>query len=243
MKAAVVAAARWAATFKHLSLLAVIPITAHAHWHLAVQLGIPYWLAPLLPVAVDSYVLASFRAWREQANQGQRKVKTWDLAWALGLDAVAVAGSHAASHFDLTTTATTGIRATLAAALGILLVLTLWRVHALDVKASPQVRAGSQPRRVQAHTDPVLAPAVTPEPAATPAAPAPTSEVTQGSSLTDVTGPVTLERWVARQFRASAQRAEVIRVGAERFGVSESTVKRRWTNEQRTALARPAVGE
>lgn len=240
----------WLTTWRHLSLIAIIPITAHAHWHLAVQLGYPHWLAPLLPVALDAYVLASFRAWEEQANRGSDRVKVHDLFWALGLDMVAVAGSHAAGQYKLTDATLTPVRASLAALLGVILVLTLWRVHALDVKPTPQVRArvkgatrgpsvapallGADPRTPPG-PEPFVAPASEP-----PAAPVPVQagsggiessegqEAATGSTLVAVDGPVSLDRWVALQVSAGASRSEAMTFGAHKFGVSQTTVKRRW---------------
>jgi hypothetical protein len=107
------------------SLVAVLAWTAHAHWALATLLGAPVWLAWGLPVAIDAYVLAALRTWERSPG---RRVR--DLGWALGLDCAAVAASHAAGQVVMPT----GWRASAAAGLGVVLVLVLWRVHALDVR-------------------------------------------------------------------------------------------------------------
>lgn len=173
MKRAIVAAASWLASLRHLSLLAVLAWTSHAHWHLAVQLGAPSWLAPLLPVAIDSYVLASFRAWEQQASAGPARVRTWDLLWAIGLDVIAVGGSHAAGQFDLTVARLIWWRAGLAGTLGILLVLTMWRVHALDVRVKPARSA-----RANSPDLPMAKPVATPPAVAKPVAPVVKPQVT-----------------------------------------------------------------
>jgi len=59
-------------------------------------------------------------------------------------------------------------------------------------------------------------------------APAPSAAQVAGSTLAPVAGPVDLDRWVALQRAAGSRRAEVLREGQAKFGVSESTVKRRW---------------
>lgn len=131
-------AVRWLGSLRHLSLLAVLAWTAHAHITLAHLLGAPVWLAWALPVAVDAYVLSALRAWETAPARRHR-----DLRWALGLDAVAVAGSHAATQLEVPAL----WRAAIAALLGVVLVLVLWRVHALDVEVRAAAPVSRRERR------------------------------------------------------------------------------------------------
>ena len=205
---ALVSGWRWLASFRHLSLIATLSLTAHAHWTLATTLAIPVLLRPMVPVAIDAYVLASFRAW--EAAPGKRRL---DLVWALGLDMLAVAGAHAASQVALPQLWLAGV----AAVLGVVLVLVLWRVHALDMvtprrAVSAQVRA-SEPRRepVQvAHAEPVHGPTLVR------AEPVSVSQV---------------KAWVAAQKRAGHGPAQIRSEGLARFGqdapgLSLATIKR-----------------
>jgi hypothetical protein len=110
----------------HVSLLAVLAWTSHAHWLLAGTLGAPDELRWLLPVAIDVYVLAAL---------AQRR----DLVWALSLDGLAVAGAHAvhlgqrttwwAEHVDRAGGDFQWVIPALGAAWGVILVLVMWRVH------------------------------------------------------------------------------------------------------------------
>ena len=205
-----VAVVGWCSSLRHLSLVAVLAWTAHAHWSLALLLGAPWWLAAALPVAVDCYVLASLRAWESSPERRHR-----DLAWALGLDGLAVSGAHAAHQVALPAP----WLAAIAAMLGVVLVLVLWRVHALDV----QVRHATRRHR----------------PAAPPAAPVVTSPVTPAVAVVAdvVARPVArvvappsggLASWVQEQRAAGARRADVVRDGMALWGVSRRTVERRW---------------
>jgi hypothetical protein len=182
------------------SLLAVLAWTAHAHWALAVLLGAPTWLAWCLPVALDAYVLASLRLWEVAPKWRQS-----DLAWALMLDGMAVAGSHAAGQLA----PSSPVKAALAAALGVVLVLVLWRVHALDVT----VRRATASRQRQ----------VVPAGDATVASPPRHG----GLALAHEPSP-DVASWVAAQRAAGATRAEATRAGAALYGCSVRTMQRRW---------------
>jgi hypothetical protein len=107
------------ATLENASKVAVLGWTATAHVELATQLGAAGYLRWSLPLALDAYFLASLRARR-------------DRPWAIGLVMVAVAGSHAAHQFDLQGPGHVGARAAIAAGLGVLLILTMWRVVMLS---------------------------------------------------------------------------------------------------------------
>jgi hypothetical protein len=199
------AGAAWLGSLRHLSLLAVLSWTAHAHWSLAVLLGAPVWLAWTLPIAVDAYVLSALRAWETSPDRRHR-----DLAWALGLDGVAVAGAHAASQVAVPAPWRAGV----AALLGVVLVLVLWRVHALDVevrRAKPKAqRPRAQDRMIES---------VSHE--------APDVPSTARTAVQRAAGDE-LGTWVAAQRAAGTPRAKVIAQGVQRWGVSPRTVERRW---------------
>lgn len=201
----VVAAARWLASLRHLSLLAVLAWTAHAHWSLATLLHVPVWLAWALPIAVDAYVLSALRAW--EASPQRRHADLW---WALGLDAAAVSGAHAATQLVLPQ----WVLATVAAVLGVVLVLVLWRVHALDVEVRQRT---SRPGR-----QPAVAPAA-PVVGAT-ARPAPQRRAVASAT----SGKAKRDAWVAEQRAAGRQRGDVVSEAAERFGCGRRSAERSW---------------
>ncbi|HOW93615.1 MAG TPA: hypothetical protein PLF91_03890, partial [Mycolicibacterium fallax] len=155
--AALRAAVVWLSSLRHLSMVAGLSLTAHAHWYLAVEvLHFPVLLGWTLPLAVDAYLLAALRAWTESPDRRHR-----DLVWALILDGVAVAGSHAASQVDVPAP----WRAGLAAAVGVIVVLAMWRAHALDVVArrtAPRRQRHEPPVAVTAAVAPVASPQVAP---------------------------------------------------------------------------------
>jgi hypothetical protein len=182
------------------SLVAVLAWTAHAHWALAVLLGAPAWLAWCLPVALDAYVLASLRLWEVAPRWRQS-----DLAWALMLDGMAVAGSHAAGQLA----PSSPVKAALAAALGVVLVLVLWRVHALDVTVRRVTT--SRTRQVVPAGDATVAPPLR----------------HGGLSLAHEPRP-DVASWVAAQRAAGVTRAEATRAGAALYGCSVRTMQRRW---------------
>lgn len=155
--AALRAAVVWLSSLRHLSMVAGLSLTAHAHWYLAVEvLHFPALLGWTLPLAVDAYLLAALRAWTESPDRRHR-----DLVWALILDGVAVAGSHAASQIAVPAP----WRAGLAAAVGVIVVLAMWRAHALDVVArrtAPRRQRHEPPVAVTAAVAPVASPQVAP---------------------------------------------------------------------------------
>jgi len=129
VKASLKAAAGWLwdrCDLPHVSLLAVLAWTAHAHWLLAGQLDAPLPLQPLLSVALDVYTVAALHHRR-------------DRRWALPLNGFAVAGAHAVHMASKTqwwavqVESATGkyqwVLPALAAVWGVLLILVLWRVH------------------------------------------------------------------------------------------------------------------
>lgn len=148
MRAGFDVAWRWlTASWAHVALVGGIPLTSWAHWQLAVFVDTPAWLAWCLPVGIDAYVLAAFLAWR--ADPGRRE---WDLIWALALDAVAVAGSHAVT---LAPDLPVRWKVATAALLGVMQVLVLWRAHALDMRVkATRVRAQPDETRVSPAAEP-----------------------------------------------------------------------------------------
>ncbi|MFJ4517472.1 hypothetical protein [Streptomyces sp. NPDC088816] len=104
------------------ALAAGIAVTAYSEWQLALQVGIHPFVAPLFPVAVDVYVVASVRA-----GQGR------DIAAALGV----MGGCQVSAHLLTTHSVTASIP--LVAAVSLLIPITVWRVHAL---AGAGVRPG-----------------------------------------------------------------------------------------------------
>jgi hypothetical protein len=108
-----------------LALVAGIVVTAHSEWQLALLVGVHPAVAPLFPVAVDVYVVASVRA-----GAGR------DIAASLSV----MGGCQVAAH--LLTTHSVTASAPLVAAVSLLVPITLWRVHALagaDVRPSVTV--------------------------------------------------------------------------------------------------------
>ena len=203
----------------HVSLVAVLAWTAHAHWMLAGVLDAPGVLRPLLPVAIDVYVLAAL------ANRRDRAV-------ALPLNGLAVAGAHAVHMAEKTrwwaeqVVAPAGgfawLPSALAAAWGVILVTVMWRVH----EVAPLKRHRQGQGRVKPQVSPPMAPVVTP-----PVEPARLHSVTSTPDpAPDPAGdPIVAQvEWVREQRAAGVRRADVIRAGVTRWGVSESTMIRRW---------------
>lgn len=223
MSRRVMDAVRWCASLRHLSLLAILSWTAHAHIELAHLLGAPSWLAWALPVAIDAYVLSALRAW--EAAPAPRH---GDLRWALGLDAVAVAGSHAASQLAVPAV----WRAAIAGLLGVVLVLVLWRVHALDV----EVRAKTTRHRERGERRPGVTPANTvPEDVA----PRRLAAVATSPVPRQVGAGTERQVELARQWLAEdgVTAAEVARRLVDDQGVSLRTAQRRVAEAERRAAA------
>lgn len=89
-------------------------MTAYSEWQLALLVGIHPGVAPLFPVAVDTYVVASVRAGRGR-----------DIAASLAV----MGGSQVSAHLLTTHSVTASV--TLVAAVSLLIPITVWRVHAL----------------------------------------------------------------------------------------------------------------
>lgn len=194
-------------TLRHLSLIAVLAWTAHAHWSLAILLGAPIWLAAALPVAVDAYVLSSLRAWETAPDRRHR-----DLIWALALDGAAVSGAHAASQVAVPPI----WRAVIAAVLGVVLVLVLWRVHALDVEVRRAVR---HQRQRQA---PTASAAPTPQVAPVVAPPSVVRQVAAPRRANANDG----HRAMAQQLRDDGADASAAKARLMADGAAESTARR-----------------
>ncbi|MEU5030192.1 hypothetical protein [Streptomyces milbemycinicus] len=97
-----------------LALVAGIAVTAYSEWQLALLVGIHPVVAPLFPVAVDTYVVASIRA-----GQGR------DIAASLAV----MGGCQVSAH--LLSTNSVAATIPLVAAVSLLIPITVWRVHAL----------------------------------------------------------------------------------------------------------------
>jgi hypothetical protein len=93
-------------------------VTAYSEWQLALLVGIHPAVAPLFPVAVDTYVVASVRA-----GTGR------DIAASLAV----MGGCQVAAH--LLTTHSVSASVPLVAAVSLLVPITVWRVHALGRSA------------------------------------------------------------------------------------------------------------
>ncbi|MFI7345289.1 hypothetical protein ACIBSR_03295 [Streptomyces sp. NPDC049936] len=149
-----------------LVLVAGIAVTAYSEWQLALLVGIHPVVAPLFPVAVDTYVVASVRA-----GQGR------DTAASLAV----MGGCQVSAHLLSTDSVTATIP--LVAAVSLLIPITVWRVHALAgigeavvVPTEPTVnvsRASIPPwksatpkwsRASQVHALKAVSPAPTPRP-------------------------------------------------------------------------------
>ena len=189
----------------HVSLLAVLAWTSHAHWLLAGTLGAPDELRWLLPVAIDVYVLAAL---------AQRR----DLVWALSLDGLAVAGAHAvhlgqrttwwAEHVDRAGGDFQWVIPALGAAWGVILVLVMWRVHVV----APTKKA----RRVTERVKPQVS-----APLDRPAEP-PVERVT----LRDVNRSTPVRDDRAERVKAARAEGLTWTATAAQVGVSVSTAKR-----------------
>ncbi|MET8185709.1 hypothetical protein ABZV15_07915 [Streptomyces sp. NPDC005246] len=139
-----------------LALIAGIAVTAYSEWQLALQVGIHPAVAPLFPVSIDVYLIASVRA-----GQGR------DIAASL----LVMGGAQVSAH--LLSTDVVSVSIPLVAAVSLLVPVTVWRVHAL-------ARAGSEPEPVL--TQPMMSVSRAGEPVAEPAMakiPAPTVELPQ----------------------------------------------------------------
>ncbi|MBQ0969203.1 hypothetical protein KBY91_15345 [Streptomyces sp. RK23] len=96
------------------SLVAGVAVTAYSEWQLALLVGIHPAVAPLFPVAVDTYVIAAVRAGRGR-----------DIAASL----VVMGGCQVSAHLLSTDSVTATIP--LVTAVSLLIPITVWRVHAL----------------------------------------------------------------------------------------------------------------
>ncbi|MFE4918990.1 hypothetical protein [Streptomyces sp. NPDC056661] len=97
-----------------LALIAGIAVTAYSEWQLALQVGIHSAVAPLFPVSIDVYLIASVRA-----GQGR------DIAASL----LVMGGAQVSAH--LLSTDVVSVSIPLVAAVSLLIPITVWRVHAL----------------------------------------------------------------------------------------------------------------
>ncbi|MGW2060439.1 hypothetical protein ACWCO9_07080 [Streptomyces sp. NPDC001937] len=97
-----------------LALVAGIAVTAYSEWQLALQVGIHPAVAPLFPVSIDVYLIASVRA-----GQGR------DIAASL----LVMGGAQVSAH--LLSTDVVSVSIPLVAAVSLLVPVTVWRIHAL----------------------------------------------------------------------------------------------------------------
>ncbi|MGV9698968.1 hypothetical protein ACWDTR_24820 [Streptomyces sp. NPDC003470] len=95
-------------------MVAGVAVTAYSEWQLALLVGIHPAVAPLFPVAVDTYVIAAVRAGRGR-----------DIAASLAV----MGGCQVSAHLLSTDSVTATIP--LVAAVSLLIPITVWRVHAL----------------------------------------------------------------------------------------------------------------
>ncbi|MGY1583830.1 hypothetical protein [Streptomyces sp. MN13] len=105
-----------------LALVAGIAVTAYSEWQLALLVGVHPAVAPLFPVAVDTYVVASVRA-----GKGR------DIAASLAV----MGGCQVSAHLLTTRTVTASIP--LVAVVSLLIPITVWRVHALAGLERPTI--------------------------------------------------------------------------------------------------------
>jgi hypothetical protein len=101
-------------------------VTAYSEWQLALLVGIHPAVAPLFPVAVDTYVVASVRA-----GQGR------DIAASLAV----MGGCQVSAHLLTTHSVTASIP--LVAAVSLLVPITVWRVHALAGAGRTAISTGA----------------------------------------------------------------------------------------------------
>jgi hypothetical protein len=120
------------------ALAAAFMLTAQAEWTLAIAVGWHPWVAWVAPAAVDTYVLAAFRAGR-------------DRSWALGLLAAAVFAAHAApvAYPD-------GLPWWVAGVCSVVPVAVPWRIHELARSARPTRPARASRDRTKAASDATL---------------------------------------------------------------------------------------
>ncbi|MFE9865888.1 hypothetical protein ACFYPZ_24640 [Streptomyces sp. NPDC005506] len=97
-----------------ISLVAGVAVTAYSEWQLALLVGIHPAVAPLFPVAIDTYVVASVRAGRGR-----------DIAASLAV----MGGCQVSAHLLATSSVTASIP--LVAVVSLLIPVTVWRIHAL----------------------------------------------------------------------------------------------------------------
>ncbi|MEU3948177.1 hypothetical protein [Streptomyces sp. NPDC029526] len=108
------------------ALVAGIAVTAYSEWQFALLVGIHPAVAPLFPVAVDTYVAASVRA-----GQGR------DIAASLGVTGGCQVGAH------LLSTGHISASVSLLAAVSLVAPIVIWRVHALAKIGKAPVSTGA----------------------------------------------------------------------------------------------------
>jgi hypothetical protein len=108
------------------ALIAGIVVTAAGEWELARQVGISRTVAPLLPVAIDVYVIAAVRS-----GQGR------DIAASL----LMMGGAQVATH--LLSTGHISASVGLVAAVSLVAPVVIWRVHALAGIGKAPVSTGT----------------------------------------------------------------------------------------------------
>jgi hypothetical protein len=123
------------------SIVSALVLTAQAEWTLAGAVGWDVHVAWAWPAALDTYVLAAFRAGR-------------DRAWALALMATSVASAHAvAVAFPA------GLPWQIAGAVSTIPPLVAWRVHELGrTRAVPPAVKRSKRTSAEERTAPVATP-------------------------------------------------------------------------------------
>ena len=203
----------WPRLLVGVSLTAGMALVAQSEIQLALAVGWPWWLAWCAAVSLDGYVMAAVLA---------RK----DILPPVMVSAVSVLASHAV--YAAPTAWASGVVGQghlwwpLSAGCSVVPLLVTWRVHnLLERKRQPRVTGQGQ-GRVKPQVSPPLTPVVTP-----PVEPARLHSVT---SAPDPGGdPIVAQvEWVREQRAAGVRRADVIRAGVTRWGVSESTMIRRW---------------
>lgn len=188
-----------------LALVAGIAVTAAGEWELARRVGIAQPVAPLLPVAIDVYVIAAVRS-----GQGR------DIAASL----LMMGGAQVATH--LLTTGHTSASVALVAAVSLLAPLVIWRVHTLArIRTVPAIPETSKPSvNVSRAGTPPWKPAVI---KAMPALPPTTVKATSAALPEVVTARVSEESAKATESPRKPTADQIVRALYDELGGRPST--------------------
>lgn len=172
-----------------ISLAAGVGFTAYAEYQLAVTIGAVPFVAVLLPLALDVYVVAAIRRGRGR-----------DIALSLILMGTAQIAAHVLEAGVLP------VSVPLVAAVSLLVPLSIWRVHALAV-LPPKPAASTAPEPALT-VERVPAPEVPQVPAAVPV-PVPPVSRPELEAVPDLTAPPVPPPVPVRQPRRMARKTKV----------------------------------